>query len=61
MASQLSSVFSALYATTTRNLSAPRKTLGAVAAPEAIIVIDRTNYVFNGTRWGKPFPVDPNF
>jgi hypothetical protein len=38
-----------------------RKTPGAVAAPEAIIVIDRTNYVFNGTRWGKPFPVDPNF
>ena len=32
-----------------------RKTLGAVVAPEATIVIDRTNYVFNGTRWEKPF------
>jgi wobble nucleotide-excising tRNase len=33
-----------------------RKTLGAVAVPEAVIVIDGTNYVFNGTRWDRPFP-----
>lgn len=33
-----------------------RKTLGAVAAPEAVIVIDRGNHVFNGTRWDRPFP-----
>jgi len=33
-----------------------RKTLGAVAAPEAVIVVDGANHVFNGTRWDKPFP-----
>lgn len=33
-----------------------RKTLGAAAAPEAIIVIDGVNHVFNGTSWNRPFP-----
>lgn len=33
-----------------------RKTLGAVAVPEAVIVIDGANHVFNGTRWERPFP-----
>jgi len=33
-----------------------RKTLGTVAAPEAVIVIDGANHVFNGTRWDRPFP-----
>lgn len=33
-----------------------RKTLGAVAAPEAVIVVDGANHVFNGTRWDKPLP-----
>ncbi|MBU0657139.1 MAG: hypothetical protein KJ914_18605 [Gammaproteobacteria bacterium] len=32
-----------------------RKTLGAVAVPEAVIVIDGTNHVFNGTRWDRQF------
>lgn len=33
-----------------------RKTLGAAAVPEAVIVIDGTNHVFNGTRWDRQFP-----
>lgn len=33
-----------------------RKTLGAVAAPEAVLVVDGANHVFNDTRWDKPFP-----
>ncbi len=33
-----------------------RKTLGAVAAPEAVIVIDGANHIFNGTRWDRAFP-----
>jgi wobble nucleotide-excising tRNase len=33
-----------------------RKTLGASAAPEAVIVIDGVNHYFNGTSWDKPFP-----
>ena len=33
-----------------------RKTLGAVTSPEAVIVIDGGNHVFNGTRWDRPFP-----
>jgi wobble nucleotide-excising tRNase len=33
-----------------------RKTLGAVASPEAVIVIDGANHCFNGTRWDRPFP-----
>lgn len=33
-----------------------RKTLGTVAPPEAVIVVDRTNHVFNGTKWDRPFP-----
>lgn len=32
-----------------------RKTLGAAAVPEAVIVIDGANHVFNGTRWDRPF------
>ncbi len=33
-----------------------RKTLGAGAPPEAIIVIDGANHVFDGSRWNNPFP-----
>ena len=33
-----------------------RKTLGAADPPEAVIVIDGGNYVFNGTQWDRPFP-----
>lgn len=33
-----------------------RKTLGAAAEPEAIIVIDSANHVFNGTRWERQYP-----
>lgn len=33
-----------------------RKTLGAVTAPEAAIIIDGANHCFNGTKWDKPFP-----
>lgn len=33
-----------------------RKTLGTVAAPEAVIVVDGANHVFNGTKWERPFP-----
>lgn len=33
-----------------------RKTLGATANPEAVIVIAGGNHVFNGTRWDKPCP-----
>ncbi|MDP2853197.1 MAG: AAA family ATPase [Smithellaceae bacterium] len=33
-----------------------RKTLGAAAEPEAIIVIDSTNHVFTGTRWERQYP-----
>ena len=33
-----------------------RKTLGATTIPEAVIVIDGANYVFNGTRWDRQFP-----
>lgn len=31
-----------------------RKTLGATANPEAVIVIAGGNHVFNGTRWDRP-------
>lgn len=31
-----------------------RRTLGKLAAPEAVIIIDGANHVFNGTRWDKP-------
>ena len=33
-----------------------RKTLGTMAASEAVIVIDGGNHVFNGTRWDRQFP-----
>jgi len=33
-----------------------RKTLGKSAAPEAVMVVDAANHVFNGTKWDKPFP-----
>ncbi len=33
-----------------------RKTLGAATEPEAVIVIDSANYVFNGTRWDRHYP-----
>ena len=33
-----------------------RKTLGTVAAPEAMIVVDGANHFFTGTRWDRPFP-----
>jgi len=34
-----------------------RKTLGVKEPPEAVIIIDGENHVFNGTRWDKPFPL----
>jgi wobble nucleotide-excising tRNase len=33
-----------------------RRTLGSVASPEAVIIIDGENHVFNGTKWDKPYP-----
>lgn len=33
-----------------------RKTLGSAASPEAILIVDGVNYVFNGTRWDKTCP-----
>ena len=33
-----------------------RRTLGSVAPPEAVIIIDGGNHVFNGTKWDKPYP-----
>lgn len=33
-----------------------RKTLGSDSDPEAIIVIDSDNYIFNGTRWDRHYP-----
>jgi len=33
-----------------------RKTLDKVTAPEAVIVIDGANHVFNDTKWDRPFP-----
>ena len=34
-----------------------RKTLGSIASPEAVIVIDGINYIFNGIKWDKTCPV----
>ena len=33
-----------------------RRTLGSVALPEAVIIIDGENHVFNGTKWDKMYP-----
>lgn len=33
-----------------------RRTLDKVTSPEALIVIDGANHLFNGTRWERPFP-----
>ncbi|TAN54737.1 MAG: hypothetical protein EPN26_06460, partial [Rhodospirillales bacterium] len=33
-----------------------RKTLGAATRPEAVIVIDSANQVFNGIRWERQYP-----
>ncbi len=33
-----------------------RKTLGATADPEAVIVIGGVNHIFNGSRWDNPHP-----
>ncbi len=33
-----------------------RRTLGSVASPEAVIIIDGENHVFNGRRWDKTCP-----
>jgi wobble nucleotide-excising tRNase len=30
-----------------------RKTLGSVGSPEAILVVDGTNHIFNGATWDK--------
>lgn len=38
------------------NLIRARKTLGAATEPEAVIVIDSANHLFNGTRWDRPYP-----
>jgi len=32
-----------------------RRTLDKVSSPEAVIVIEGTSHVFNGTRWERPF------
>jgi wobble nucleotide-excising tRNase len=32
-----------------------RKTLGSVADPEAVLIVDGANHVFNGTKWDKPY------
>jgi len=33
-----------------------RRTLGSVASPEAVIIIDGENHVFNGTKWDNTYP-----
>lgn len=33
-----------------------RRTLGSVASPEAVIIIDGDNHVFNGRRWARAYP-----
>ena len=33
-----------------------RRTLGSVASPEAVIIIDGVSHVFNGTKWDKAYP-----
>lgn len=33
-----------------------RKTLGSVSSPEAVIIIDGSNHVFNGTKWDRTCP-----
>ena len=33
-----------------------RKTLRSAGAPQAIIIVDGENCVFNGTKWDKPIP-----
>ncbi len=33
-----------------------RKTLGTIASPEVVIIIDGVNHVFNGKRWDKTCP-----
>jgi len=33
-----------------------RRTLGSVGSPEAVIIIDGENHVFNGTKWDKTYP-----
>lgn len=30
-----------------------RKTLGTVGSPEAVLIVDGANHIFNGTRWDK--------
>jgi len=30
-----------------------RRTLGALVSPEAVVVVDGVNYVFNGTKWDR--------
>jgi len=38
-----------------------RKTLGATANPESVIVIDGANHVFNGAKWDRHHPAIPIF
>ena len=38
------------------NILRARRTLGCAASPEAILIVDGVNYVFNGTRWDKACP-----
>jgi wobble nucleotide-excising tRNase len=37
------------------NLIRARKTLGSMADPEAVIIVDGANHIFNGTKWDKPY------
>ena len=36
-------------------LARARKTLGSVADPEAVLIVDGANRIFNGTKWDKPY------
>ena len=38
------------------NLVRARQTLGSPTPPEAVIIVDGTNHVFNGTTWDKSYP-----
>jgi wobble nucleotide-excising tRNase len=33
-----------------------RRTLSSVTSPEAVIIIDGVNHVYNGTKWDKTYP-----
>lgn len=53
--STLVNVFRSLRDNEPKHIRA-RKTLNAVAVPEAVIIVDGVNHVFNGTKWDKSYP-----